>query len=56
MKTYRIHGIKYVQGSGFRVQGSGFRVQGSGFRVQGSGFIYYKHIECTIARYTAISI
>jgi hypothetical protein len=35
MKTYRIHGIKYVQGSGFRVQGSGFRVQGSGFRVQG---------------------
>jgi hypothetical protein len=28
MKTYRIHGIKYVQGSGFRVQGSGFRVQG----------------------------
>jgi hypothetical protein len=42
MKTYRIHGIKYVQGSGFRVQGS--------------GFIYYKHVECTIARYTAISI
>jgi hypothetical protein len=36
MKPCRIHDIKHVIDSGFRVQGSGFRVQGSGFRVQGS--------------------
>jgi hypothetical protein len=33
----REHGLKAVEGLGFRVQGSGFRVWGSGFRVPGFG-------------------